>query len=80
MVGRPLLTAHRSLREYGTLEQPTKIKFDGTPKAWPAFKEAMLKMADAQGFVYMLEGGHGCDNGLCAIFQAASGVTVALFY
>ena len=53
----------------GTLEQPTaKIKFDGTPKSWPAFKEAMLKLADAQGFVFMLEGGHG----LCAIFQAAS--------
>ena len=53
----------------GTLEQATaKLKFDGTPKAWPAFKEAMLKMADAQGFVYMLEGRHG----LCAIFQAAN--------
>jgi len=53
----------------GTLEQPTaKIKFDGTTKSWPVFKEAMLKLADAQGFVCMLEGGHG----LCAIFQAAS--------
>ena len=30
----------------GTLEQPTaKIKFDGTPKSWPMFKEAMLKLA-----------------------------------
>ena len=28
----------------------------------------MLKMADAEGFVYMLEGGHG----LCAIFQTAN--------
>ena len=53
----------------GTLEQPTaKIKFDGTPKSWPAFKEAMLKKADVDGSVYMLEGGHG----LCVIFQAAS--------
>ena len=48
----------------GTLEQPTaKIKFDGTPKSWPAFKEAMLKKADVDGSVYMLEGGHG----LCVI-------------
>ena len=55
----------------GTLEPPpAKIKFDGTPKAWPTFKEAMLKRADSpsEGYVYMLEGGHG----LCAIFQAAS--------
>ena len=53
----------------GTLEKPTaKIKFDGTPKSWPMFKEAMLKWADGENFAYMLEGGHG----LCAIFQAAS--------
>ena len=53
----------------GTLEPPpAKIKFDGTPKSWPTFKEAMLKRADSEGYVYMLEGGHG----LCAIFQAAS--------
>ena len=53
----------------GTLEPPTaKIKFDGTPKSWPTFKEAMLKRADSEGYVYMLEGGHG----LCAIFQAAN--------
>ena len=55
----------------GTLEPPpAKIKFDGTPKAWPTFKEAMLKRADSpsEGYVYMLEGGHG----ICAIFQAAS--------
>ena len=52
----------------GTLEPPAKIKFDGTPKSWPTFKEAMLKKADSDGYVYMLEGGHG----LCAIFQAAS--------
>ena len=55
----------------GTLEPPpAKIKFDGTPKAWPTFKEAMLKRADSpsEGYVYMLEGGHG----LCAIFQSAS--------
>jgi len=28
----------------------------------------MLKRADSEGYVYMLEGGHG----LCTIFQAAS--------
>ena len=55
----------------GTLEPPpAKIKFDGTPKSWSTFKEAMLKKADSDGYVYMLEGGHG----LCAIFQAASAV------
>ena len=46
----------------GTLEPPTaKIKFDGTAKAWSTFKEAMLKKADSpsEGYVYMLEGGHG---------------------
>ena len=42
----------------GTLEPPrltAKIKFDGTPKSWPTFKEAMLKGADSENNVYMLE-------------------------
>ena len=67
----PLPAARRHYGKMGTLEPPTaKIKFDGTSKAWPTFKEAMLKKADSpsEGYVYMLEGGHG----LCAIFQAAS--------
>jgi len=76
LVGRASLDGARAFfprhGKMGTLEQSetanVKVKFDGTPKSWPAFKEAMLKWADGQGFAYMLEGGHG----LCAIFQAAS--------
>ena len=53
----------------GTLAKTdAKIKFDGTLKTWPAFKESMLKWADGEGFGYMLEG----RQGICTIFQAAS--------
>ena len=51
----------------GTLAK-MDAKFDGTPKSWDKFKEAMLKWADTENITYMLEDGHG----LCAIFQAAS--------
>ena len=51
----------------GTLGK-TVLKFDGTLKSWPAFKETTLKWADDENFAYMLEGGHG----ICAIFQTAS--------
>ena len=52
----------------GTLEKKDAIKFDGTVKHWPAFKEAMTKWSDAEGFSWALDGG----NGICAMFQAAS--------
>ena len=52
----------------GTLAQTdAKLKFDGTVKTWPLFKEAMLKWADGEGFGYMPGG-----QGICTIFQAAS--------
>ena len=37
-------------------------------KSWPAFKQSLLKHADAQGFAFMLEAGQS----ICEIFQAAS--------
>ena len=41
---------------------------DGTAKTYPAFKEAMIKWADEEGFPWMIEGG----NAIFAIFQAAN--------
>ena len=59
------------LRTIGTLEGTKKnpgLTFDGTAKSWPAFKQNLLKHADAQGFAFMLEAGQS----ICEIFQAAS--------
>ena len=55
----------------GTLEGTKKnpgLTFDGTAKGWLAFKQSLLKHADAQGFAFMLEAGQS----ICEIFQAAS--------
>ena len=45
---------------------------DGTAKTYPAFKEAMIKWADEEGFPWMIEGG----NAIFAIFQAANAKAV----
>ena len=55
----------------GTLELTKTnpgIKFDGSAREWPAFKQKLLKYADSQGFAYMLEAGQS----ICTIFQTAS--------
>ena len=44
------------------------LKFDGTAKNWPVFKQKLLTYADSQGFAYMLEAGQN----ICTNFQSAS--------
>ena len=51
----------------GTKTNPG-LTFDGPAKDWPAFKQKLLKYADSQNFVYMLEAGQS----ICTISQAES--------
>ena len=56
-----------ALRIMGTLEgmrMNPGLTFDGTAKEWPAFKQKLLKYADSQNFVYLLEAGQS----ICTIF------------
>ena len=46
----------------------TGLRFDGTPKSYPAFKEAVIAKSDAEGYAWAINGG----NVICAIFQAAN--------
>ena len=45
-----------------------RLRFDGTPKLYQTFKEAMIKRADAEGYPWALAG----ENVICSIFQAAN--------
>ena len=50
----------------GTLEKKDVIiKFDCTVKQWPAFKEAMTKWSDTEGFSWALD----IRNCICAMLQ-----------
>ena len=46
----------------------TGLRFDGTAKAYLAFKEAVIAKSDAEGYAWAINGG----NVICAIFQAAN--------
>ena len=46
----------------------TGLRFDGTSKSYPAFKEAVIAKSDAEGYAWAINGG----NVICAIFQAAN--------
>ena len=59
----------------GTLGKPaksdrdkTRLSFDATPKDYPTFKQAVIKLADAEGCPWAVTGG----NAICGIFQAAN--------